>query len=60
MATAFKYSEERESNQLLYKVYFSTLVIKDWKHLIKNDEMKMIVIESFQGLVQHELVQIYG
>ena len=60
MSTAFKYSGERKSHQSLNDVYFWTSVIKDWKQLLKNDEMKMIIIESFQWLVKHELVHIYG
>jgi len=35
-------------------------VIKDWRHLLKEDEMKKVILESFQWLVQHELVYIYG
>lgn len=60
MSTAFKYSGERKSHQSLNEAYFWTSVIKDWKHLLKNDVMKMIVIQSFQWLVQHEPVHIYG
>lgn len=60
MSTPFKYSGERKSHQSLNEVYFWTSVIKDWKHLLKNDEMKMILIQSLQWLVQHELVHIYG
>ena len=65
MSTSFKYSGERKSHQSLNEVYFRTSVIKDWKHLLIDDEsdiyrMKMIIIESFQWLVKHELVHIYG
>ena len=60
MSTAFKYSGERKSHQSLNEVYFRTSVIKDWKHLLRDDEMKMIIIESFQWLVKNELVHIYG
>ena len=60
MPQSFKYSGERKSHQSFNEVYFWTSVIKDWKHLLNNDEMKMIIIESFQWLVQHELVYIYG
>lgn len=28
-----------KSHQPLNQVYFRTLVIKDWKHLLKEDEM---------------------
>jgi REP element-mobilizing transposase RayT len=60
MSGVFKYSGVRKSHQSLNDVYFWTSVIKDWKHLLKEDEMKMIIIESFQWLVQHGLVHIYG
>ena len=60
MATAFKYLGERKSHQSFNEVYFWTSVIKDRKHLLKTDEMKMIIIESFQWLLNHELVYIYG
>ncbi len=50
MSTAFKYSGERKRHQSFNEVYFWTSVIKEWKHLLKNDEMKMIIIESlFNG-----------
>ncbi len=55
MANAFKYSGERKSNQSLNEMYFWTSVIKDWKPLLNTDEMKMVIIGSFQWLVQHEL-----
>ena len=60
MSSSFKYSGERKSYQSFNEVYFWTSVIKDWKHLLSTDEMKMIIIQSFQWLVQHELVYIYG
>ncbi len=59
MSTAFKYSGERKSHQSFNEVYFWTSVIKDWNHLLENDGMKMIIIQSFQWLVQ-QLVYIYG
>ena len=60
MPGIFKYSRVRKSHQSLNEVYFWTSVIKDWKPLLKEEELKMIIIESFQWLVQHELVHIYG
>lgn len=60
MPGIFKYSGVRKSHQSFNEVYFWTTVIKDWKHLLKEEEIKMIIIESFQWLVQHELVHIYG
>ena len=60
MQSIYKYSGERKSHQSFSEVYFWTSTIKDWKHLLKDDEMKMIIMRSFQWLVEHELVYIYG
>ena len=60
MSGIFKYPGVRKSHQSLNEVYFWTSVIKDWKHLLKEDEMKKVILESFRWLVQHELVYIYG
>jgi hypothetical protein len=43
MVEPFKYSGERKSHQSLNEVYFWTSVIKERKHLLKDDEMKIIV-----------------
>lgn len=47
MSVPFRYSGERKSHQSLNEVYFWTSVIKDWKHLPKNDDMKMIHNRKF-------------
>ncbi len=60
MQVAFKYSGDRKSHQSFNEVYFWTSVIKEWKHLLLNDAMKIIIVESFQWLAQHGLVYIYG
>jgi len=60
MADAFKYLGERKSFQSFNEPYVWTSVIKHWKHLLKNDKMKMVIIKSFQWLKQNELVNIYG
>ncbi len=60
MPDAFIYSGERKSFQSFNEPYFWTSVIKDWKHLLESDLMKMIIIQSFQWLKQNELVNIYG
>ncbi len=60
MAEPFKYSGERKSFLSLDALYFWTSVIKDWKHLLKDDVMKMIIIQSFQWLTQNELIDIFG
>ena len=60
MVEPFKYSGGRKSHQSFKEVYFWTSVIKDWKHLLGNDDLKMVIVESFQWLMKRELVYIYG
>ena len=60
MVEPFKYSGGRKSHQSFEQVYFWTSVIKDWKHLLGSDDVKMIMVESFQWLMKRELVYIYG
>ena len=52
--------ESEKAHQSFNEVYFWTSVNKEWKHLLKDDEIKMIIIKSFQWLVKHELVYNYG
>ena len=54
------YQGHRNSYTELNEVYFWTITIKDWIHLLKSDEYKMIVIDSLQWLILNELVRIYG
>jgi hypothetical protein len=56
----FKYKGHRNSYTELNEVYFWTITINKWKHLLKHDDNKMIVINSLQWLVQKSLVKIYG
>ena len=59
-AKDFKYKGHRNSYTELNEVYFWTITINKWQHLLKQDENKMIIINSLQWLVQKELVKIYG
>lgn len=44
----------------LNAVYFWTITIKEWFHLLKTDESKTIITESLKWLCEKELVRIYG
>jgi putative transposase len=44
----------------LHEVYFWTDTIKDWKHLLKQDKYKEIIIEELQWLKNHAKIVIYG
>jgi len=59
-AKDFKYKGHRNSYTEFNEVYFWTITINKWQHLLKPDENKMIMIDSLQWLVQKQLVKIYG
>ena len=56
----FNYAGHRNSYTELNEVYFWTITINKWNHLLQNDDNKLIVISSLQWLVQNRLVDIYG
>ena len=56
----FKYKGHRNSYTELNEIYFWTITISKWQHLLKPDDNKMIVMNSLQWLVQNGLVRIYG
>ena len=60
MPEANSYQGHRNSYTELNAVYFWTITIKEWIHLLKCDEYKTIVIESLKWLCEKELVRIYG
>lgn len=43
----------------LEEVYFWTDTIKDWKHLLKQDKYKQLLLDSLKRLVKKELITIY-
>ncbi len=60
LSSDFKYAGHRNSYTELNEVYFWTITINNWNHLLKSEENKLIVINSLQWLVQNKLVEIYG
>src|SRR5882762_6495792 len=54
------YQGHRNSYTELNEVYFWTISIKDWIHLLKKDGYKNIIIDSLKWLCEKELVRIYG
>lgn len=54
------FSHIRNSRMELNHVYFWTDTIKDWKHLLKQDKYKQIIIDCLAELVQKNLVAVYG
>jgi hypothetical protein len=52
-ASDFKYNSHRNSYTGLNEVYFWTITIHQWQHVLKPDENKMSVINSLQCVVQN-------
>jgi putative transposase len=50
----------RNSTLLLHEVYFWTATIKNWKHLLGNDEFKSVIIDSLKELVAREKIAVYA
>ncbi|TAF77112.1 MAG: transposase [Bacteroidetes bacterium] len=44
----------------LGEVYFWTSTIVMWKHLLKQDKYKTIIIESLKELTNRKLIAVYG
>jgi putative transposase len=46
--------------QHLFELYFTTCTIKDWKHLLKPDKYKQIIVNSLTYLAAEGNCWIYG
>ena len=44
----------------LGEVYFWSNTIKDWKHLLKQDKYKQLIINSLNELVDKKLIAVYA
>ncbi len=42
-----------------FNLYFTTATILEWKHLLKNDALKDVIINSLRFLVQEKRVVVY-
>ena len=54
------FKPRRTSKLDMNEVYFWTDTIKDWKHLLKQDKYKEIIIRMMKDLVVKEQIAIYG
>ncbi len=50
----------RNSKMLLGEIYFWTSTIKDWKHLLKQDKYKLLIINCLKKLVDKKLINVYA
>lgn len=51
---------KRQGQMALQDVFFYTDTIVDFKHLLQDDNIKLILIQSLTYMVQHSLVKIFG
>ena len=58
MENVFK--RDRNSKMYLHEVYFWTATIYQWKHLLKPDKYKQIIIDSLANLTAREKIKVYG
>ncbi|MBN8860226.1 MAG: transposase [Sphingobacteriales bacterium] len=51
---------KRQGQMELQDIYFYTDTIIDFKHLLEDDSIKLIIIQSLCYLVEHKLSRIFG
>ena len=50
----------RKSRMLLNEVYFWTSSVKDWKHLLKPEKYKELIIDTWRDQVIKKQIIVYG
>jgi putative transposase len=58
--TRTSYKGHRNSYTELNEIYFWTITINQWTHLLKADDYKSIVMDSLIWIHQNNLARIYG
>jgi putative transposase len=53
-------SQKRKSEMEIGEPYFWTNTIYAWKHLLKEDSIKNIIVASLQYLSDKKLIEVYG
>jgi putative transposase len=51
---------KRQGQMELHYIYFYTDTIVDFKHLLQDDNIKLIIIQSLRYLVEHNLIKLFG
>jgi putative transposase len=50
----------RNSKMELGEVYFWSNTVKDWKHLLKQEKYKQLIINCLKELVDKKLIAVYA
>jgi putative transposase len=56
----FELKHIRNSRMCFNEIYFWTDTIKDWKHLLKQDRYKQLIIDNLKDPIQKRMIVIYG
>jgi putative transposase len=54
------FSLPRNSKMEIGEVYYWTSTIYQWKHLLKRDKYKQVIVDSLLNLHQRKKVKVYG
>ena len=54
------FKKDRNSKMYMNEVYFWTSTIYQWKHLLKQDKYKEILIDSLANLTERKKIKVYG
>jgi REP element-mobilizing transposase RayT len=54
------FNKPRNSKLEINEVYFWTDTIKDWKHLLKQDKYKLLIMDALKDLVEKKKIIVYG
>lgn len=52
------FKKDRNSKMYLNEVYFWTSTIYQWKHLLKQDKYKEILIDSLANLTERKKIKV--
>ena len=56
----FADTQFRKSYTELNKIYFRTVTINDWLHLLEPEENKKVIISSLKKLSDDKLISVYA
>ena len=54
------FKQQRNSYIEIGSIYFYTVTINKWQHLLKEDALKLIIINSLKYLTEHKKIEVYG
>ena len=54
------FKKDRNSKMYLNEVYFWTSTIYQWKHLLKPDKYKQVIIDCLINLTERNIIKVYG